>query len=460
MVFLSRFLLVASCAVSAVSSSFGAEPHVILITIDGFPAAMYSEPKTSLPNIRKLAAEGVTADAMYVSNPSVTWPNHTTLLTGVRPAKHSVLYNGVLTRAGSDRPVTVDPKRDKSELVAVPTLVDLLHKAQLRTAAIDWPCTRNSESLDDDFPDSPDPLSHTTPRLLRELVAQGILPSDKDADFRAMAGPARDEVWTRAACHVIEVRKPHFLALHLLNADGIHHRYGPDTPASQTALALADKFVGQILESIHSAGIRSNTVIFVTADHGFATATNILQPNVLLRRAGLLELGRSNEVSRARVLVVPEGGTGMVYLNNPETRAADRKAVLELFHEKEGLEIIEADQFARLGLPAPAANPGMADLLLAAKPGYAISGGASGDDFLVHAGMQTNLGYHGYLSIYARMNAPFVVAGAGIKHGAKIGMFENVDIAPTIARILGVQLPGADGKVLEEIFAAALTNQP
>ena len=115
---------------------------MVLITIDGFPAEMFSNPKTHIPRIRQLAAQGVAAAGMRVSTPSVTWPNHTTLVTGVHPAKHSVFYNGVLTRRGADVPVSVDPRRDKTELVAVPTVYDLLHDAGLRTAAINWPCTR------------------------------------------------------------------------------------------------------------------------------------------------------------------------------------------------------------------------------------------------------------------------------------------------------------------------------
>src|SRR5919106_1092165 len=76
------------------------ERHVVLITIDGFPAAMFRDPKSSIPRIRELAREGAVAEGMRVSNPSVTWPNHTTLVTGVHPEKHSVLFNGVFTRPG------------------------------------------------------------------------------------------------------------------------------------------------------------------------------------------------------------------------------------------------------------------------------------------------------------------------------------------------------------------------
>ena len=131
-------------------------------------------------------------------------------------------------------------------------------------------------------------MLHSTPRFVREMVSAGILPSDKDADFRAMTGPARDDVWTQAACHIVKQRKPHLLLFHLLNSDGIHHRYGPQTPASYTALALADVFVGRLVDALDAAGIRQNTTIIITSDHGFPNVTNVLYPNALFRQAGLL----------------------------------------------------------------------------------------------------------------------------------------------------------------------------
>ncbi len=73
--------------------------HVVVISLDGMPGYMLDDPKALLPNIRRLAAEGVQArGGMKVSNPSVTWPNHTTMVTGVRPRRHGVLANGVLVR--------------------------------------------------------------------------------------------------------------------------------------------------------------------------------------------------------------------------------------------------------------------------------------------------------------------------------------------------------------------------
>jgi predicted AlkP superfamily pyrophosphatase or phosphodiesterase len=459
-----RFLTACSLIYCSLAAALAAEnggaragkaEHVVLITVDGFPAYLFNDANTPVPNLRRLAAEGAVAKGVRVSNPSVTWPNHTTLVTGVHPAKHGVLFNGVLLRGEPGQPVRVDPRRDQADLIAAPAIFDLLHAAGLRTAAINWPCTRNSRGLDDNFPDVPENLANSTPRLRAELVSTGALTNESDANFGRLTGPGRDEVWTRAALQVIQERKPHLLLLHLLNTDGTHHRYGPGSSASYSALALADTFVGRVLGALENAGIRAKTAIFVTADHGFAGATNVLQPNVLFRRAGLLQLGPTNLILRARAQVVPEGGTGMIYLTNPSTLEEDRRRVLELLANQEGVaEVVLPDRFASLGFPNPEVHRGMADLFLVAKEGYAVSGATTGDDFVVPVGRETNLGYHGYVASFSKMNALLVAAGPGIKRGARVGVVDNIDIAPTMARLLGQAFPSAEGRVLTDMLDA------
>ena len=119
-----------------------------------------------------------------------------------------------------------------SELVRVPLLFDVLKEAGQTSAAINWPCTRGSTSIDDNFPDVPDALAYTTPRLKDELTRKGLL-----GRFEGGNDVVQDEIWTEAACDIIRDRMPRFLALHLNNVDSAHHRYGPKSAPGYSAVA-------------------------------------------------------------------------------------------------------------------------------------------------------------------------------------------------------------------------------
>lgn len=428
------------------TASASTNHHVLLITIDGLAASYLSDPQSPIPTLRKLMAEGAVAEGLRVSNPSVTWPNHTTLVTGVHPEKHSVLFNGVLTRLGPGELVTIDGKRDKSELVAVPTLYDQLHRAGYRTAGVNWPATRRAPTLGDDFPDVPDQISHMTPRLRAQLVHAGILADATDATFRAQSAAARDQIWTGAAVHLLRTRRPNLLLFHLLITDTIQHRHGPHTPAAYTAVALADAHLAEILRTLTETGLRERTTIFITSDHGFERPTKLICPNVVFRKAGLARPG-----PRQRAQALSEGGTAFVYLTSPETISEDRAKVIELLREHEGIEeILKPESFPALHLPDPAKNPQMGDLILVAKEGYAFSNESFEDESITE--IKFPAGSHGYLASNPKMNGVFVAWGRGIKPGVKLGIVDIIDVAPTIAEMFGQKLSTADGKVLREIL--------
>ncbi len=444
--FLFFIFLAASLGAKAASGS-ATNHHVIVITIDGFPAYLLDDPKSPIPNLRKIAAEGVVAEGMKVSNPSVTWPNHTTLVTGVSPAKHSVLYNGIMVpdKRGELQRV---PEADKAQLVAVPTVYDFLHKKGFTTAAVNWPCTRNAGTLDDNFPDVPNMIGHSTPRLIEELVAAKILDDSSNATFIDKTPSKRDDIWTDAACHILRTRKPNFLLFHLLLVDGIHHRFGPQSPEGYDAVRLADQHIGQLFDTLEKSGLRDNTSVFIVADHGFERVTKQVLANIILRKARLLE----TDDKKARMQAISEGGTLMVYLHAEKTKKADRKKVIELFKNEEGIEqIIEPKDFGKYGYPMPQKNPAMADLVICAKSGYGFSNLATGNETMVPT-RDGGTGSHGYLSTNPKMNAVFIAAGRGIQKGKRIGGVENIDVAPTAAYLLGENFSRADGKVLKQIL--------
>src|SRR3954467_3697953 len=91
---------------------------VVLISVDGLAHYYFSDPKAEMPTMRKLAAEGARAKMMKASLPTVTWPNHTTLVTGVQPGKHGVIGNNYFDRAeGKVIPLIPDPIFNKDEIV-------------------------------------------------------------------------------------------------------------------------------------------------------------------------------------------------------------------------------------------------------------------------------------------------------------------------------------------------------
>src|SRR3954471_11297697 len=100
--------------------------HVILISVDGLAHYYFDDPKAPMPTIRKLAAEGARAKRMKTSLPTNTWPNHTTLVTGVQPGKHGVIGNDYFDRVQQKSiPYIPDPIFNKDEIVKVPTIYDV-----------------------------------------------------------------------------------------------------------------------------------------------------------------------------------------------------------------------------------------------------------------------------------------------------------------------------------------------
>ncbi len=432
--------------------------RVVMISIDGLAAVNLDDPKVPLPNIRQLAAEGASAKAMTVVTPSVTWPNHTTLVTGVTPGKHGVLGNGKIEPSTGATPMVINPRRSKEELCRVPTFYDLAHAAGMQTAEINWPVTREAPTLNWTFPDHPDPIRYTTPALVQELQAQKILTGPEDADFRVLGQVTRDQVWTQAAVHLIRRHRPQVLLLHLLNTDGTQHTHGPQTTEGYTSLALADSHVGQVLQALKETGQRESTAVFVVADHGFCKITRQIKPNARLRAKGLIRpaSGGNAGALEYEAQSIAEGGVALVYvpkkLFHPELLEKTRAALQGM----EGVErIYTSQELPELGLGLHPRDAQMPDFLLAAKDGYSFSNDTTGEEVVALA--RPN-GTHGFVHTNPKMDAAFVASGAGIKRGVKLERMRNVDVAPTAARLLGLTMRDVDGKVLEEILDSGTGN--
>ena len=202
-----------------------------------------------------------------------------------------------------------------------------------------------------------------------------------------------------------------------------------------TATAFLDSCVERVVQAIREAGLSDRTTLIVVSDHGFKGYTRQIRPAVALLAAGPAD----------KVYVLPEGGTAYVYLDKSQAAELVPKTIQTL-KGVEGIDrIIAPDGFAVVGLAQPDQDPQMFQLLLTAKDGYAFSGATGGP---VTAATPQQAGGHGYLSSDPEMDVVFIATGRGVRAGSNPGRISVIDIAPTIANLLGVKLPTAKGKLI------------
>ena len=422
---------------------------VVLVTIDGFPAWVWDDPALPMPFLRQLAREGATAQAMKIANPAVTWPNHTTLVTGVLPARHGVLFNGMMLRQGPDKPLKLEPWKDKLELVRVPTVYDLAFKAGLKTAHVDWVPTTNAGTFHWEFGERPNPASP----IERELLASGQMTEQEVREFNQRNPPWRDVYWTRAGIHIVKQHRPNLLLFHLLNTDAVNHRFGPGNHASLTAYAFADTCLRDLFTAVEAAGFKDKATFVITTDHGFKQARRIIRPNVAFRQAGWLRTQGPN-ISACDAVANTLGGSAMIFVPDAAKRATLLPQVKALLAKLEGVErVFEPSEYAALGLPLPEQNNQMGDLFVVAKDGYAFTHYPTGEDVVTDVIADVYPGHHGYLASDPKLDGMLVAWGHGVRRGVQLGTIRNVDVAPTVAALLGLKMENVDGRVLVEALA-------
>lgn len=443
------FVLAAWAAAQAATAppprgGLGAASAVVLVSLDGFPASALDDPQLPAPTLRALIAAGASARRMTGVNPAVTWPTHTTFVTGVLPSQHGVLFNGMLMRAPSALP-KVEPWRDKPEMVRAKTVYDAAHEAGLTTAQVDWVAIHNPGTITWAFEERPEPAG----AIVRELIAAGHTTPEQIAGFRGLNVVTKDQMWTTAAVHIIERHQPNLLMLHLLALDSTHHRYGPGTPAANAAIGFLDSQLARVVEAVRRSPMAERTTIMVVSDHGFKTAAHTVRPNAMLRRAGLLAADAAGKITGGDAFVISEGGTALVYALGADRRALVTRLAL-LFRGAPGIaRVVEPSGYAALGYPAPDQNSQMGDLVLVAADNHSFSGEADGAEVVDNPQPR---GFHGALSSDPEMDSIFVASGQGIRAGVRLDRVSATQVGPTIAALLDLKLPAATGTPVHQIL--------
>ena len=171
-----------------------AQRMVVVISLDGFPAYALEDPKLPIPALRQLMHNGAST-RMTAINPTVTWPNHTAMITGVRADEHGLLANGTIVRTGGWPPVKVDPMIDKEQMVHAPTVYDAAHKAGLTTAQVDWVAINRAPGITWAFNE----WATADGPVEKEMIGKGVIKASDLENFMKSNILFRDQIWTTAA---------------------------------------------------------------------------------------------------------------------------------------------------------------------------------------------------------------------------------------------------------------------
>lgn len=422
--------------------------HVILVTVDGFRPEFYLDSTYGMMTVRHMMKNGVSAKAVEPVFPSVTYPDHTTMVTGVAPSKHGIYYNTVFDPQGPAGIWYWNYDKIKTE-----TIWSAMQKAGKTTACVRWPVTVGAP-ITYRIPEYWDYKNMTDPRpftaaatqpasLWKEIQdsATGYLqPWDMKADDEDLV---QDENMARAASYIIRKYKPNFLALHLACTDHYEHEDGRESYMVRAAVAGADRSIKSLVEAVRRAGISESTVIIVTGDHGFENIYRSFYPNYLLKQNGLITNAKTGDW---KAMFHTSGGSAFLQLKNKDDHQTMQQ-VKDLLAKlpdslKRNFSVLDKDKLDAVG-----ADPSV-PLALTGIQGTTFGAGTSK---LLEIFPKVK-GTHGFYPDHPEIQTGFVAFGAGLKKGVVIPDMKLLDITPLIVALTGISFPAVDGKLHAEFL--------
>ncbi|WP_275539315.1 alkaline phosphatase family protein [Faecalibacterium sp. An122] len=235
-------------------------------------------------------------------------------------------------------------------------------------------------------------------------------------------------------------QKPFFLSAYFASFDESAHQYGVYSREAARSLEKIDAMLGQLIEEAERI-TQGDLVVCVVSDHGTLDNHYNISPNVLLHQAGLIELDPEGNVTSWKAWSQRAGGTAEVRMADPQDEATRRtlEGIMKRLTEDPDSGILEVVD--REGARARGGFPD-AEYVLVAKKGYELRDDVTGDYCRTRL---TQKAQHGYSENFPEMRASFMLWGKGVRPGSDPGEFELIDIAPTLAAMMGVSLPDAEG---------------
>jgi predicted AlkP superfamily pyrophosphatase or phosphodiesterase len=405
------------------------DSRVILISIDGFRGDILRGRSFAgdLPNLARLSEMGESCSNVQTVFPSLTYPAHTSMITGVLPQKHGILNN---------RPFI--PEKNfidwfwYADSIKVPTLITKSHDKGLVTLGVSWPVTVGAKmdwmlpemkSVHDSISTIDLVRKHDHPKsFLESATVRGVMPEDGNPK-----GFGRDlllhEIFMDAFTH----KAPHLSLYHMIETDLVQHKFGKETPEAKNAFMFMDSLVGNIMSFLDKNELWESTTLIIVGDHGFRNYKKQVNVNRLFEKEGWVKI-KDGLISEWDVVCLASGGSGFIRLKNPSDKAFKKRVRLLLSKQIE-FEILET-RHMNGNLWAP---PETNFLLLANKDfGFVRSGN------LPYVTEKAG-GSHGGDPRHSYLKAGFIAAGRGINN-RKLDSMHVTDVAHKISELLDLGL--------------------
>lgn len=389
------------------SSDATNKPYVIMISADGFRYD-YAK-KYNAENLLRFSTNGVQAKAMNPGFPSVTFPNHWSLMTGLYPAHHGLIDNNFYDYKRKEKYLMSQKAsaEDGSWYGGLP-LWSLAEKQGMISASLQWVGSASD--------------------------AGGMRPTyyyHYHEKFTPIEKVDKVISWLRLP----ENRRPHFISLYFPEVDGAGHHFGPEAKETETAVHLIDEAIGSLVQKVKDLGLTNVNFIFVS-DHGMiqVDAGNPLEiPQMLMNKD---RFDYYNSQTLLRVFVKNPKEVKSVFRELKSNKSPDYTVYLDKKLPKYLHFSAKDDRYNRIGQI----------LLIPNAP-----------KIFLEKGQKTSIGKHGYdPKLVPEMKATFAAWGSAFKNNQTVDEFENVDVYPMVAEILHLKInQKIDGKrkTLQSILA-------
>lgn len=440
-----RNIWLAAAAAVFWAGGASAEP-VLLISIDGLRPGDVIDAGArgiSAPNLRAIMDGGAYAAGVIDALPSVTYPNHTTLITGAAPARHGISNNTVF-----------DPLRKNDggwywyeSDIRTETLWDAVSKSGGGVASIGWPVSVGARAIDWNIPEYWRAWNPEDLKLVEALSTEGLVAELEEAagvPFSAFQdqGAGGDIARAKFAAAVIALKRPQLTTLHLISLDHFEHEEGPGSAKAVEMLEAIDGAIGELILAARAA--EPDLVVAIVSDHGFASITQNSNLMIPFIEAGLITYDADKRsVTGWDAIPWGAGGSAAIILARSDDKKLKKKVArlldkLAVDPDLKISRVIDAREIAKRGGAREAGfwvdfTPGQSAM------GYKTEGALA---------TPADGGTHGFFPGDPEMRASFFIIGPGVPAGRNFGEIDMRAIAPTIAGRLGVTLSGAEEKPL------------